>query len=83
MDKKLEARIARLEKLLSKKSVKNEEFSKKEEMAREAVRAAKEALSGAIEACRSLDLEDQWSNVYWDKVANQLETADSYMPRFI
>ena len=80
MDKKLEARISRLEKMLFRK---NEaiEMSPAEIRAKQAIENAIDALNEAEKACRAIDLDDMWSSDNWAKLGHDCEVALSYLPR--
>ena len=80
MDKKLEARISRLEKMLFRK---NEaiEMSPAEIRAKQAIENAIDALNEAEKACRAIDLDDMWSSDNWAKLGRDCEVALSYLPR--
>ena len=80
MGKKLEARIARLEKMLS---IKNEsiEMSPAEIKAKQAIENAIDALNDAEKACHAIDLDDMWSSNNWAKLGRDCEAALSYLPR--
>lgn len=82
MDKKLEARVARLERMLDRKSVKNEtvEISSYEKMAIKACKKAFDALNDAARQASSISLDDNWSGIDWGRVAHDLNTALSYFP---
>lgn len=80
MDKKLEQRIARLEKMISKKN-ESTEMSPAEIRAKQAVENAIAALNEAEKACRAIDLDDMWSSNNWAKLGRDCETALSYLPR--
>ena len=80
MDKKLEARIARLEKMLSRKN-ESIEMSPAEKRAKQAIENAIDALNEAEKACSAVDLDDMWSSNNWDKIAYDCKTALSYLPR--
>ena len=80
MDNKLEARIARLEKMLSKKN-ESMEMSPSEMRAKQAIENAIDALNAAEKACRTIDFDDRWSSNNWTKLGRDCETALSYLPR--
>lgn len=80
MDKKLEARIARLEKMLSRKN-ESIEMSPVEIRAKQAIENAIDALNEAEKACRAIDLDDRWSSNNWAKLCHDCEAALSYLPR--
>lgn len=80
MDKKLEARIARLEKLLSRKN-ESIEMSPAEIRAKQAIENAIDALNEAEKACRAISLDDRWSSNNWAKLGQDCEAALSYLPR--
>lgn len=80
MDKKLEARIERLEKMLSRK---NEaiEMSPAEIRAKQAIENAIDALNEAEKACSAIGFDDMWSSNNWAKLGRDCEAALSYLPR--
>lgn len=80
MDKKLEARIVRLERMLSRKN-ESVEMSPAEIRAKQAIENAIDALNEAEKACRAIDLDDRWSPNNWAKLGRDCETALSYLPR--
>lgn len=80
MDKKLEARIVRLERMLSRKN-ESVEMSPTEIRAKQAIENAIDALNEAEKACRAIDLDDMWSSNNWAKLGRDCETALSYLPR--
>lgn len=82
MDKKLEARIARLEKLLSRKNERRQEFSPVEQNAIDSLTALVSALKRAQKDCEAVSYADErWSDLNWSKIVNDLEIAESYLPR--
>lgn len=80
MDKKLEARVTRLERMLSRKN-ESVEMSPAEIRAKQAIENAIDALNEAEKACRAIDLDDRWSSNNWAKLGRDCETALSYLPR--
>lgn len=80
MDKKLEARITRLERLLSRKN-ESIEMSSAEIRAKQAIENAIDALNEAEKACRAISLDDRWSSNNWNKLGRDCEAALSYLPR--
>ena len=81
MDKKLEARITRLEKLLSRKNERVQEISPIEKKAIDSLTALVGALRKAQKDCKAVGYDDRWSDLNWSKIANDLEIAESYLPR--
>lgn len=82
MDKKLEARITRLEKLLSRKNERKQEFSPVEKDAIDSLAALVSALKKAQSDCETARYADElWSDLNWDRIASDLESAESYLPR--
>lgn len=80
MDKKLEARIARLEKMLSRKN-ESIEMSPAEIRAKQAIENAIDALNEAEKACSAIGFDDRWSSNNWSKLGRDCEAALSYLPR--
>lgn len=80
MDKKLEARIARLEKMLSRKN-ESIEMSPAEMRAKQAIENAIDALNEAEKACSAIGFDDRWSSNNWAKLGRDCEAALSYLPR--
>ena len=84
MDKKLEARIAKLERMMSCKNERlsrNEsEMSPAEVKAYRSIKDAIKALMIAEEACDELEVDDMWGYDDWDKLGRARETALSYLP---
>ena len=84
MDKKLEARIARLERAMSRKNERlsrNEsEMSPAEVKAYRSIKDAIKALMIAEKACNELEADDMWGYNDWDKLGRACETALSYLP---
>lgn len=80
MDKKLEARIARLEKMLSRKN-ESIEMSPAEIRAKQAIENAIDALNEAEKACNAIGFDDRWSSNNWSKLGRDCEAALSYLPR--
>ena len=80
MDKKLEARITRLEKMLSRKN-ESIEMSPAEIRAKQAIENAIDALNEAEKACRVISFDDMWSSNNWTKLGRDCEAALSYLPR--
>ena len=84
IDKKLEARIARLERAMSRKNERlsrNEsEMSPAEVKAYRSIKDAIKALMIAEEACDELEVDDMWGYNDWDKLGRACETALSYLP---
>ncbi len=80
MDKKLEARIAKLEKIISKKN-ESIEMSPAEMRAKQAIENAIDALNEAEKACSAIGFDDRWSSNNWAKLGRDCEAALSYLPR--
>ena len=84
MNKKLEARIARLERAMSRKNERlsrdESEMSPAEVKAYRSIKDAIKALMTAEEACDELEVNDMWGYNDWDKLGNACETALSYLP---
>lgn len=80
MDKKLEQRIARLEKMLSRKN-ESIEMSPAEMRAKQAIENAIDALNEAEKACSAIGFDDRWSSNNWAKLGRDCEAALSYLPR--
>ena len=80
MNKKLEARISRLEKLLSRKN-ESIEMSPAEMRAKLAIENAIDALNEAEKACSTIGFDDKWSSNNWAKLGRDCEAALSYLPR--
>ena len=82
MDKKLEARITRLEKLLSRKNERKQEFSPVEQNAIDSLAILVSALRKAQKDCEAVRYADElWSDLNWDMIADDLEIAESYLPK--
>ena len=84
MNKKLEARIARLERAVSRKNERlsrNEsEMSPAEVKAYRSIKDAIKALMIAEEACNNLEVDDMWGYDDWGKLGHSCEIALSYLP---
>ena len=84
MNKKLEARIARLERAMSRKnewlSRSESEMSPAEVKAYRSIKDAIKALMIAEEACDELEVDDMWGYNDWGKLWRACETALSYLP---
>lgn len=80
MNKKLEARIARLEKRINHKMNESVEYSFYEKEAIKSCKKAFDALNDALFQVSTIEPDDNWSDVYWERVANGLERALSYFP---
>lgn len=84
MNTKLEARIARLERVMSCKNERlsrNEsEMSPAEVKAYRSIKDAIKALMIAEEACDELEVDDMWGYDDWDQLGSACETALSYLP---
>ena len=83
MNTKLEARIARLERVMSCKNERlsrNEsEMSPAEVKAYRSIKDAIKALMIAEEACDELEVDDMWGYDDWDQLGSACETALSYL----
>ena len=84
MNKKLEARIARLEKAMSRKNERlsrdESEMSPAEVKAYRSIKDAIKALMTAEQACDELEVDDMWGYDDWGKLGHACETALSYLP---
>ena len=84
MDKKLYARIERLERAMNRKNERlsrNEsEMSPAEVKAYRSIKDAIKALMIAEEACDELEVDDMWGYNDWNKLGRACETALSYLP---
>ena len=80
MDNKLEARIAKLEKMISRKN-ESIEMSPAEIRAKQAIENAIDALNEAEKACSAIGFDDRWSSNNWAKLGRDCEAALSYLPR--
>ena len=87
MNKKLESRIARLERMMNSKSVKNERLSRDESQmspaevkAYRSIKDAIKALMIAEKACDKLEVDDMWGYDDWGKLGHACEIALSYLP---
>lgn len=84
MNKKLEARIARLEKAMSRKderlSRNESEMSQAEVKAYRSIKDAIKALMIAEKACDAIEVDDMWGYDDWDKLGRACEIALSYLP---
>ena len=84
MNKKLESRIARLERAMSRKNERlsrNEsEMSPAEVKAYRSIKDAIKALMIAEETCDNLEVDDMWGYDDWGKLGHSCEIALSYLP---
>ena len=84
MNKKLEARIARLERAMSCKNERlsrNEsEMSPAEVKAYRSIKDAIKALMTAEKACDEIEVDDMWGYDDWGKLGRACEIALSYLP---
>ena len=80
MNKKLEQRIKRLEKLVCRKN-ESVEMSPAEMKAYKAVEEAINALKEAKDACYEVELDDMWYSDNWDELGHNCGIALSYLPR--
>ena len=84
MNKKLETRIARLERAMSCKNERlsrNEsEMSPAEVKAYRSIKDAIKALMIAEKACDNLEVDDMWGYDDWGKLGHSCEIALSYLP---
>ena len=84
MNKKLEARIARLEKAMSRKDERlsrdESEMSQAEVKAYRSIKDAIKALMIAEKACDELEVDDMWGYDDWGKLRKACEIALSYLP---
>ena len=84
MDKKLEARIARLERAMSRKNERlsrnEQEMSPAEVKAYRSIKDAIKALMIAEKACDEIEVDDMWGYDDWKNLGRVCETALSYLP---
>lgn len=84
MNKKLEARIAILERAMSIKNERRDryesEMSPAEVEAYRAVKDAIKALTIAEKACDKIEIDDMWGYDDWGKLRRACEIALSYLP---
>ena len=84
MNKKLESRIARLERMMNRKderlSRNESDMSPAEVKAYRSIKDAIKALMIAEKACNELEVDDMWGYDDWDKLGRACETALSYLP---
>ena len=84
MNKKLEARIAILERAMSRKderlSRNESEMSPAEVKAYRSIKDAIKALMVAEKACDELEVDDMWGYDDWGKLGHACEIALSYLP---
>lgn len=84
MNKKLEARIARLERMMNRKderlSRNESDMSPAEVKAYRSIKDAIKALMIAEKECNKLEVDDMWGYDDWDKLGRACEIALSYLP---
>lgn len=84
MNKKLEARITRLERMMNRKderlSRNESDMSPAEVKAYRSIKDAIKALMIAEKACNELEVDDMWGYDDWDELGRACETALSYLP---